>query len=604
MAETKATNPARKQKILICGDVQGHFATFVARVKKINGSKHGPFDAVFCVGHFRRSGSVPAEYTESLPSDLPLPTYFLDMQSDPESKTPSDSESSGGHRELGNNLHSLRRSGLATVHGLSVAFVSDRCCEDDIVHLTKKAQVNAPDFRGVDLLLTCHWPSRVESGIPASLPSAPQHSLPAVAELAATLLPRYHFAGSEGIFLARPPYANQMTRSLAQVHATRFLGLGSVPPPGTKKKGKWLHALHLAPLHTMDAAELLVCPKGTTPSPYGGGNGGARGRRRPQSQSSQGMKRGRGSGGAGSGGWSAERAAQLMRLEENNGVVNGVRSGGFFFDPKQVQRKGRGGGRGGGRGVCYDFQKGKCNRGADCRFSHSADKGGGKGRGGGGPPRPCWFCLSTPGFEAHLVASINEEVYLSAPKGALVPGHFLLVPIDHKVSCVAAAPPELVQEIDQYTAALRKHGAANKTQLVVYEHNISRPGVMKHMHVQAIPVPDALAASVRPAFESVGSTAGVTFEVVPAGQALSVPDGAQYFRAVMPTGETLLYVVPTDGPPSSLQVSFGRGVLAAVLGTPEKRNWKTCVLPKDEETALVEKFKEGFKSYDPAGESC
>lgn len=39
---------------------------------------------------------------------------------------------------------------------------------------------------------------------------------------------------------------------------------------------------------------------------------------------------------------------------------------------------GRGGGGGGGggrpRGPCFDFQKGICNRGAECRFSHEAEQ--------------------------------------------------------------------------------------------------------------------------------------------------------------------------------------------------------------------------------------
>jgi len=36
---------------------------------------------------------------------------------------------------------------------------------------------------------------------------------------------------------------------------------------------------------------------------------------------------------------------------------------------------------GGGRpqGACFDFQKGICNRGAECRFSHAVDGGGGGG---------------------------------------------------------------------------------------------------------------------------------------------------------------------------------------------------------------------------------
>jgi len=43
---------------------------------------------------------------------------------------------------------------------------------------------------------------------------------------------------------------------------------------------------------------------------------------------------------------------------------------------------GGGGYGGGGGGVCYDYQKGSCNRGSNCRFSHEG--GGASGGGGGG----------------------------------------------------------------------------------------------------------------------------------------------------------------------------------------------------------------------------
>ena len=57
---------------------------------------------------------------------------------------------------------------------------------------------------------------------------------------------------------------------------------------------------------------------------------------------------------------------------------------------RPVPMGGRGGDRGGGRaaGVCYDFQRGRCNRGSSCRFSHEASfNDGGRGGGGGGPDR-------------------------------------------------------------------------------------------------------------------------------------------------------------------------------------------------------------------------
>ena len=39
-------------KFLLAGDVNGNFDVLEKRVKKLNQSKHGPFDAVLCVGNF------------------------------------------------------------------------------------------------------------------------------------------------------------------------------------------------------------------------------------------------------------------------------------------------------------------------------------------------------------------------------------------------------------------------------------------------------------------------------------------------------------------------------------------------------------------------
>ena len=60
------------------------------------------------------------------------------------------------------------------------------------------------------------------------------------------------------------------------------------------------------------------------------------------------------------------------RAEQVTGGVTVERYGGGF------------GGGGGGRGICFDWQKGQCTRGAACRFSHDGDGGGGFGGGFGG----------------------------------------------------------------------------------------------------------------------------------------------------------------------------------------------------------------------------
>jgi cold shock CspA family protein len=48
-----------------------------------------------------------------------------------------------------------------------------------------------------------------------------------------------------------------------------------------------------------------------------------------------------------------------------------------------------GGGGGAGAGVCFDFQKGRCDRGSSCRFSHEGGDGG-----GGGGDRYASVCLA------------------------------------------------------------------------------------------------------------------------------------------------------------------------------------------------------------------
>jgi len=79
-----------------------------------------------------------------------------------------------------------------------------------------------------------------------------------------------------------------------------------------------------------------------------------------------------------------ERAEQVTGgiTTDNNGPPP-PRAGGFGGPPMGGGFGGGYGGGGGGRGVCFDFQKGRCNRGDQCRFAHEGDGGGG-GFGGGG----------------------------------------------------------------------------------------------------------------------------------------------------------------------------------------------------------------------------
>ncbi|XP_068620334.1 CWF19-like protein 1 isoform X2 [Battus philenor] len=67
------------------------------------------------------------------------------------------------------------------------------------------------------------------------------------------------------------------------------------------------------------------------------------------------------------------------------------------------------------------------------------DQGKRKRKGGENPerkrkefdPDTCWFCLSSPTVEKHLVICVGTHCYLALPKGPLTPYHVLILPIAH-----------------------------------------------------------------------------------------------------------------------------------------------------------------------------
>ncbi|ONM54602.1 Zinc finger CCCH domain-containing protein 64 [Zea mays] len=114
------------------------------------------------------------------------------------------------------------------------------------------------------------------------------------------------------------------------------------------------------------------------------------------------------------------------------------------------------------RNVCFDFlNKGKCERGPECKFVHSLS--GETALRDARPPSErrrvessCWFCLSSPDVESHLVISIGEGYYCTLAKGPLVPNHVLMIPVEHCPSTLMM-PPEAEAELGRYKIALSKY---------------------------------------------------------------------------------------------------------------------------------------------------
>lgn len=160
-----------KKKILIAGDVNGNFAPIIKRLSK--------FDFCICVG---RTCSLNEQLSDILNGkvEFPKPVYFID--NGPLKDILSVKYQNGG--AVANNFHYLGNFGIKDIEGFKVCFLSgeenlrklenrtqgknlllDECnvyVESDFSNLVTQA-TTSPDFKGVDFLLTCEWPTDIEN---------------------------------------------------------------------------------------------------------------------------------------------------------------------------------------------------------------------------------------------------------------------------------------------------------------------------------------------------------------------------------------------------------------------------------------------------------
>lgn len=84
-------------------------------------------------------------------------------------------------------------------------------------------------------------------------------------------------------------------------------------------------------------------------------------------------------------------------------------------------------------------------------------------------PDQCFFCLSNPKTETHMIVSIGSQAYLTVAKGPLTrsnkdlsfSGHGIIIPIQH-VPNVNERDGPIQQEINQFQQTLVKAFATQK----------------------------------------------------------------------------------------------------------------------------------------------
>lgn len=80
----------------------------------------------------------------------------------------------------------------------------------------------------------------------------------------------------------------------------------------------------------------------------------------------------------------------------------------------------------------------------------------------------CWFCLSSPKVESHLIISIGEHYYCALAKGPLVEDHVLLIPIGHSPNTLSL-PSECEIELGKFQDALKEYYKKQGKDVVFFE---------------------------------------------------------------------------------------------------------------------------------------
>ncbi|KAM4678449.1 CWF19-like protein 1 isoform 2-T2 [Discoglossus pictus] len=445
--------------------------------------------------------------------------------------------------ELAPNITYLGRKGLLSgASGLQIAYVSGiesssepapaYCFSAKDIMSLKLSLISNSKFRGVDILMTSPWPKDVWNyGNSPADAVSKKCGSALIANLALTLKPRYHFSALEGENYERLPYRNHLVLQESAQHVSRFIALASV---GNPNKKKYIYAFSIVPMNSMESAELVKQPQDVSENPY------RKSGKEPQ-----------------------KKSKEVHHEEEDEPAQQ------FFFDlNKQPGKKRQFDGKGGSQG--------KQPR------KHPQ------------PTGPCWFCLASPEVEKHLVVSIGTHCYVALAKGGLTPDHVLILPIGHYQSMVDMAS-EVVEEVGQYKAALKKFFRTKEKRYVMFERNYRS----QHLQLQVVPLPLQCCTTedIKETFIVQAQEQNIELLEIPEHSDIKqiVQPGAPYFYVELDSGEKLFHRIKKNFP-----LQFGREVLAseAILNIPTRADWRECKSSREEEESLAKAFRAEFEPFD------
>lgn len=226
-------------------------------------------------------------------------------------------------------------------------------------------------------------------------------------------------------------------------------------------------------------------------------------------------------------------------------------------------------------------------------------------------PQSCFFCLSNPRFETHMVVSVGKHSYVATAKGPLpradkslrMAGHAILIPIAHEPTLLADS--DAAREICMFQKLLAKAFLSHNMATVFYD--ISRPDNV-HYHMQMVPVPVSVVQTHFSAVLEERVRDNDRFERNEPLRFQEYADSDEKLAQVLASGNYVRFTVYLGGDPvhfvsslsgeKSLDLQFPRRVLAFLLRIPRRVHWEKCRQTVAQETFECERFKKFYENYD------
>lgn len=211
---------------------------------------------------------------------------------------------------------------------------------------------------------------------------------------------------------------------------------------------------------------------------------------------------------------------------------------------------------------------------------------------------PCWFCLSSPTVEKHLIVAIGTHCYLTLAKGGLVEEHFLLIPIEHIGSITSREnSEELLAEKEQFINHIVKYFEEKSMSVAFFERNFRSV----HWQIQAVPISKEIMRDMKKKIHSLSKKHYSKCTYIDFSPSLKIsdiiPPGAPYLHWRLEP-ESQSFACKIDVKDSIFPVQLPRMVLAQIMDCPDRIDWKKCCKTREEYASLVGQIKDKWAKFD------